>query len=92
VDDVEMAAVQAVVRSGFLAQPFPFLKVGQSVIIEEGPLRNVSGILTRMQGAEQLVVSVSLLQRSLAVTLPRRAIRPSSDGTGWVPLQQATRT
>jgi transcription antitermination factor NusG len=77
VDDDEIAAVEAVVRSGLLTRPCPFLKVGQTVTIEEGPLRNVSGILTEIRGSQQLIVSVTLLQRSLAVAVPRSSIRPA---------------
>ena len=87
VDRDEMAAVQTVVSSGFLAQPWPFLKVGQTVTIEEGPLRSVTGILTRINGAEQLVVSITLLQRSLAVNIPRSAIRPAGDAGDWAEPQ-----
>lgn len=84
VDDSEMGAVHAIVKSGQLAQPWPFLKVGQTVTIEEGPLRSVTGILTNVDGSDKLVVSISLLQRSLAVTLPRQSIRPAGDSQGWV--------
>jgi len=78
VDDSEIAAVQAVIKSGVLAQPWPFLKTGEQVTIEEGPLRHVTGIIGVIDGTERLIVSISLLQRSLAVTLPRRSIRPAS--------------
>jgi transcription antitermination factor NusG len=79
VEESEIAAVQTVVDSGVLAQPWPFLKTGEQVTIEEGPLRNVTGILAAIDGAERLIVSISLLQRSLAVTLPRRSIRPANE-------------
>jgi len=90
VDDDEIAAVQAVVGSGLLMQPWPFLKTGQTVRIEEGPLRSVTGILTEINGSEQLVVSITLLQRSLAVAIPRHAIRPADDARDWTPRRQAT--
>jgi transcription antitermination factor NusG len=80
VEELEIAAVQAVVKSGMLLQPWPFLKVGQEVKIEEGPLRGVSGILTKIDGIDQLIVSITLLQRSLAVALPRESIRPQAAG------------
>jgi transcription antitermination factor NusG len=76
VDPDEIAAIQAAVSSGLLLQPWPFLKVGQAVAIEEGPLRNVRGILSEVHGEHHLIVSVSLLQRSVAVSMPRRWIRP----------------
>jgi len=83
-------AVQTVVKSGLLMQPWPFLKVGQTVTIAEGPLRNVTGILTAINGAEQLIVSISLLQRSLAVAIPRHSIRPVSDAREWTQPHHAT--
>ncbi len=76
VDESEMNAVHSVIHSGLLVRPWPFIKVGQSVSIEEGPLQNVSGILTEINGADQLVVSITLLQRSVAVSIPREWIRP----------------
>ena len=76
VDEAEIASLQTVVRSGLMMKPWPFLRIGQMVTLEEGPLRNVTGILTAVDGSEQLVVSISLLQRSLAVAVPRRSVRP----------------
>ena len=76
VDEGEIASLQTVVRSGLLMRPWPFLRAGQMVTLEEGPLRNATGILTEIDGSEQLVVSVSLLCRSLAVAVPRHSIRP----------------
>ena len=90
VDENEIGAVQAVVRSGLLLQPWPFLKAGQSVTIAEGPLRSVTGILTQIDGSDRLVVSITLLQRSLAVAIPRRSVRPAGDAGDWARLRRAT--
>jgi transcription antitermination factor NusG len=76
VDEGEVDALQRVVSSGLLMQPWPFLKIGQRVTIQEGPLRNVEGILTEIKGLRNLIVSITLLQRSVAVTIERAAIRP----------------
>lgn len=78
VDETEIGAVRKVVASGLLAQPWPFLTTGQTVTIEEGPLRSITGIVTEINGAQQLIVSITLLQRSLAVAIPRQSIRPVS--------------
>lgn len=91
VDENEIAAVQTVVNSGLLAQPWPFLRTGQAVTIEEGPLRSVTGVLTEIDGSEQLIISITLLQRSLAVSIPRHAVRPVSDTRDWLAQRQAIR-
>jgi transcription termination/antitermination protein NusG len=78
VDETEVTALQRVVASGLLLQPWPFLKVGQRVIIQEGPLRHVDGILTDIKGLRNLVVSITLLQRSVAVCMDRAGVRPAA--------------
>jgi len=76
VDEVEMQSLITVVRVGVHVQLWPFLKVGQQVSIEEGPLRSLQGVLVTIKGKDQLILSISLLQRSLAVTVDRRWVRP----------------
>jgi transcription antitermination factor NusG len=79
VDPGEIAAVQAVIASGVAAQPYPFLKAGQSIYLERGPLAGLEGIIVSLPNEYRLVVSVSLLQRSLSVEVDRDWIRPGSD-------------
>ncbi len=67
VADPEIAALQAIVASGVFAQPWPYLRVGETVRIGLGPLAGLEGLLAELKGAHRVVVSVSLLQRSVAV-------------------------
>jgi transcription antitermination factor NusG len=76
VDEGEITALQSVVESGLLMQPWPFLKVGQRVVIEDGPLRNVEGILKDVKGSRNLIISITLLQRSVSVCIERTGVRP----------------
>lgn len=76
VDPGEISALQSVVASGLLMQPWPFLRVGQRVIIQQGPLRNMEGILTEIKGQRNLIISITLLQRSVAVCVERAGVRP----------------
>ena len=76
VDDEEIEAVRAVLRSGLAAQPWPFLGVGSRVYIERGPLAGLEGIVTDADKVYRLIVSVSLLQRSVAVEIDREWARP----------------
>ena len=69
VDDAEIAAIERIVASGAVGKPCPYLKVGPSVEISSGPLSGLTGFLLEIKGDRQLVVGVSLLQRSLAVEL-----------------------
>ena len=76
VDDGEIAAIQSVVRSGSVVRSWPFLREGERVRVDDGPLRNVEGILLRASDTDQVVISVSLLQRSIAVEVDRAWLTP----------------
>ena len=82
VDEAEISAVQTLVASDLPNQPWPFLAVGDRIRIESGPLRGLEGILTACKGSHRLVVSVTLLQRSVAVEID----------SAYVTLQSAART
>ena len=69
VDELEMQAIQRMVASGIPNQPWPFLAAGDRVRIESGPLSGLEGILVEFKGNHRLVLSVTLLQRSVAVEI-----------------------
>jgi len=69
VDEHEIQAIRAMVASGIPNQPWPFLAAGDRVRIESGPLRGLEGILVEFKGNHRLVLSVTLLQRSVAVEI-----------------------
>lgn len=76
VDDSEMAAVQKVVSCGLYAEPWPYLELGQKIRIESEPLQGLEGILLSFKGNRRIVVSVSLLRRSVALEIDRSSVRP----------------
>jgi transcription antitermination factor NusG len=71
VEEEEISAVLAIVASGLYAEPYPFLRTGQRVRIEQGSLSGVEGILAGSKGPARLIISLSLLQRSVAVEIDR---------------------
>jgi transcription antitermination factor NusG len=75
VDDGEVGALQAVCRSGLAATPWPTPEVGSKVQLHEGPLRGLEGILVEDKKT-RLVLSLTLLQRSVAVEIDREWIEP----------------
>lgn len=64
----EVEAIRQVVSARVPARPHPYLKEGQRVRIVRGPMVDVEGILLRIKPNKGfLVLSVDLLQRSVAV-------------------------
>jgi len=71
VEEEEITAIQRIVKNGLSTMPWPYLQVGHLARIEEGPLRGMTGIIVRIKSGMKLVLSVSLLQRSVAVEVER---------------------
>jgi transcription antitermination factor NusG len=76
VDESEIAGLRKLMESGFAARAWPFLKAGQKVRVEVGAMEGVEGILMRDKGNDRLILSVTVLQRSVCVEMDRAWIRP----------------
>lgn len=78
IEEREVIAIQNVCRSGLRTQPWPFLQVGRRIMVERGPLKGTEGIVTELKNECRLVVSITMLQRSVAAEIDREWIRPVS--------------
>ncbi|HXJ12538.1 MAG TPA: UpxY family transcription antiterminator [Candidatus Limnocylindrales bacterium] len=67
VSDEEIQALQLAVSSGMPKQPWPYLEVGQRVRVNYGTLSGLEGILVNVKGNHRVILSVTLLQRSVAM-------------------------
>jgi transcription antitermination factor NusG len=76
VEASEIVALRALVNSDLPRQPWPFLKVGQRVRIECGALAGLEGILLQTKGRDRIILSVTLLQRSVAAEVDSSWISP----------------
>lgn len=86
-DAEEMAGVLAIAASGLPAEARPYLKTGQKVMIDEGPLAGVPGIVCRATRECRLVVNITLLQRALSVEMEPEWVCPlrEADSTATCP-------
>jgi transcription antitermination factor NusG len=69
IPDEEMEAVEAVLRSGYPAEPCAYLREGQRVRVTGGSLDGVEGIVVKKKNRFRMVVSVTMLQRSISVEI-----------------------
>jgi transcription elongation factor/antiterminator RfaH len=67
VEQKEIEAIQLAVASELPSQPWPYMDVGERVRIHTGKLAGLEGILINFKGNHRVVLSVSLLQRSVAL-------------------------
>jgi transcription antitermination factor NusG len=76
----EIEAVRRVVGSPVQAEPHPFLKCGDRVRVTAGPLQGLEGRLIRKKSLWKLLVSVEMLQRSVAVEIDATMVERVSSG------------
>lgn len=69
--------LKMLVAADAVLAPWPYLSAGQRIEIGRGPLAGVKGfVVSAEQGAMRIVVSLDLLQRSVAAVIDR-------DSIGW---------
>jgi transcription antitermination factor NusG len=73
-EDSEMMSVRAAVQSDLPVQPWPYLEVGDRVRVEA--MGGLEGLLISFRGTRRLIVSVSLLRRSVALEIDRAKVTP----------------
>ncbi len=75
-EELEMAAMQRLAEPGASPIPWPYLREGDRVRVNQGPFTGIEGFVLRADGKDRLVLSLHLLQRSVAVEIDRIDIRP----------------
>jgi transcription antitermination factor NusG len=78
VEDSEIASLQTAIRSRLLAEPWPYLEIGERIRIEDEAFHGLEGVLVNFKGSHRIVVSVSLLRRSVALEIDRSLVRPTA--------------
>jgi transcription antitermination factor NusG len=74
ISEEEIEAIRRMIESKALIEPHPFLKTGDWIRVKAGPLAGVEGILVRKKNQWRLVVSVELLQKSVAVEVDASSV------------------
>ena len=81
VPDEEIRALQLAISSDAPKQPWPYLELGQKVQVVYGNLTGLEGILVNVKGNHRVVLSVTLLQRSVALEVETSWLRPVGEAT-----------
>jgi transcription antitermination factor NusG len=74
--DTEMEALRSGLSKRLRAEPHPFLTVGRRVRIRAGPLAGLEGILKRRKSSLRVIVSLHLIQQSMAVEVDAADLSP----------------
>jgi transcription antitermination factor NusG len=83
--DEEIVALQKLVKTTYPVQRWPYLREGDLMRIDGGSLDGLTGRFVRIKNDCRIVVSVTLLQRSVAVEVDQSRVTPipKSDGPAF---------
>jgi len=77
VPDSEIEVLRRGLSNRMATEPHPYLKVGKRVRVHSGPMAGVEGILIRRKEKLRVVLSIHLIQRSVAVEVDETEIEPT---------------
>lgn len=72
----EIEALRNGLTGKMSAEPHPYLKVGRRVRVRSGPMAGLEGVLVRRKDKFRVVLSIHLIQRSVAVEVDEGEIEP----------------
>jgi transcription antitermination factor NusG len=72
----EIDAIRRALETHLGVQPYPFLKSGDWVRVTAGPLAGIEAVLVREKSLHRLVLSVELLQKSVALEIEAECVEP----------------
>jgi transcription antitermination factor NusG len=78
VPEEEINALKTAVAASVQIEACPYIDVGQKVLIRRGPLAGLTGIVIEVSKSKRLVLSVTLLRRSVLVHLEADALADTS--------------
>ena len=76
VEEREVESIRQVLASGLPSLPWPYLHIGERVRVNHGSMVNLEGILVNFKGSNRVVLSVTLLQRSVALEIDLAWLSP----------------
>lgn len=89
VDPGEIESIRQMIASGLPLEPRSYVRPGQSVQIQAGPLAGLRGTVIREKGLWRVVVNVELLHRSVAAEIGREAVQALSNVPQLAPARVA---
>jgi transcription antitermination factor NusG len=74
--DAEIEALRNGLAGNLCAEPHPYLTVGRRVRVRAGSVAGLEGILLRRKQKFRVVLSIQLIQRSVAIEVDEADIEP----------------
>jgi|HubBroStandDraft_1064217.scaffolds.fasta_scaffold258420_2 transcription antitermination factor NusG len=78
VEEDEISGVRALLASGRPLLPWPYLRIGQQVVIRDGQFAALRGVVVRAKDSWRVVVSVEALNCSISIEVDAELVAPAA--------------
>lgn len=89
IPDQEIESLRLLIASGFPALTCDYIAEGERILVRQGPLAGMEGMLVKTKSDCRVVVSIHLLQRSVYAEVDRAAIAPATLSSMYAPATVA---
>jgi len=76
VEEEEICTLRNAISVNAHIEPSPYIEAGEKICVTEGPLAGMRGIVVDVRNSRRLVISLTLLRRSVLVELNPAAVIP----------------
>ena len=79
ISEHELDGLRRMLQATSMPTVWPYVAPGDEIVIESGPFEGVRGVVVDVSDGRWLVISINLLQRSVAVRLERESLAMKVD-------------
>ena len=72
IPEVQINAVRLMIEGGYIGESTDYFVVGNPVEVANGPMKGVRGIVSRIDGEDQLVIKIDVIQHAIALHIDRK--------------------
>lgn len=90
IESTKIVELRRIVDSGVKAKAWPVVELGVPIEITRGPLRGCRGVYRASREGAQILIEVTLLQRSVCVEIGAHDFRPVSEADPVLPRKQVS--
>ena len=80
IDKKSIESIKILIEGGHKPKSTDYLLKGDSVIIKEGPLKDLSGEIIHLQGENYFILRIDSIQSSISVKIDKAFLKPNKSG------------
>jgi transcriptional antiterminator RfaH len=73
----QLRQIRLALETGNMVEVIPYMEAGNRVRVTQGPLKGMEGIVQRVKSRTRVVISVDMIQQSMAVDVDSWMIQPA---------------